>query len=94
MLMGMALLLAFWLMGCLLVLGTRFGIVRGTLTGCSNITGVGIGGAEGCGGGAVVVRQQHFQRQNSSGKRQMAAPIMAASDVIAQCASGVLSWSS
>ncbi len=94
MLMGMALLLAFRLMGCLLVLCTGFGIVRGALAGCGKITVVGIGGAEGCGGGTVVVLQQHFQRQNPSANRQMAAPIMAAGDVKAQCASDVLSWSS
>ncbi len=94
MLMGMALLLAFRLIVCLLVLCTRFGIVRGSLAGCGMITGVGIGGAEGCGGGTVVVRQQHFQRQNPSANRQMAPPIMAAGDAKAQCASCVLSWSS
>ncbi len=92
MLMGMALLLAIQLMGCLSVLCTGFGIVRGALAGCGNITGVGIGGAEGCSGGVVVVWQQHFQRQNPIANRQMAAPIMAAGDVNVQCSSGVLSW--
>ncbi len=94
MLIGMALLLAFWLFGWLLVLGTGFGTIMGALAGCGRITGVGIGGAKGCGGGAVAVWQQHFHRQNPSANRQMAAPIMAAGEVKAQCASGVLSWSS
>ncbi len=94
MLMGMALLLAFRLMGCLLVLCTGFGLVMGALAGCGRITGVSIGGAEGCCGCSVVDRQQHFHRQNPSANRQMAAPIMAAGDVKVQCASGVLSWSS
>ncbi len=88
---GIALLLAFQLIGWLLMLGTGFNIVMGALAGCGMITGIGIIGAEGCGGGVAVFRQQHFHRQKPSVNKQMAALIMAAGDVKAQCASGVLS---
>ncbi len=48
MLIGMALLvLAVRLLGCLLVLGTGFGIVLGGLAGCGGKVGISIGGAEG-----------------------------------------------
>ncbi len=91
MLMGIVLLLAFRVMGCLLVLCTRVGLVMGALAGCGSITGVGISGAEGCSGCTVGDRQQHFHRQTPSANRQMAAPIMAAGDVKVQWESSVLS---
>ncbi len=44
--------------------------------------------------GALAGDDQHYKRQAPRANRQMAAPIMAAGEVKAQWASGVLSWSS
>jgi hypothetical protein len=93
MLIGMALLpLAARFL--LLFLGARVCAVLGALAGCGARTASGIGGADGCGCGVFWDLRQHFQRQMPIAKIQMAAPIMAAGEVKAQCASGVLSWSS
>ncbi len=89
-LIGMAMLP---LVDRLLFLGARVGAVLGAFAGCCARMASGIGGAEGCGCGASWVRQQHLQRQRPTAKMQTASPIMAAGEVKAQCASGVLSWS-
>jgi hypothetical protein len=93
MLMGMALLpLVARLL--LLFFGVGMGAILETVAGCGARTGIAIDGAEGLGIGSSQVRQQHFQWQMPMVKMQMAAPIMAAGEVNAQCKFGVLSWSS
>jgi hypothetical protein len=75
----------------LLFFSARVGADLEALAGCGAMVGIGIGGAEGCSGVTSLVRQQHFQRQAPRAKMQLAALIIAAGEVNAQCASGTLS---
>ncbi len=78
----------------LLFFGAGVGAVLCVVAECGNRAGIGIGAADGLSIRSSLVLQQHFQRQMTVAKRQMATPIMAAGEVKAQCESCALSWSS
>ncbi len=83
MLIGMALLL--WSAQLLLTgFWTGAGAVHGAAAGCVQWLA--------SAGGSSLVRRQNFERQMPTAKMQIAAPIIAAGDVKAQCRSRFLGW--
>ncbi len=73
---------------------TGAGAVTGVAAGCFVMTCISIGGADGVGVSGSLDRQQIFQMHNPTTKVQIAAAIMAAGDVKAQCGSGTCMWPS
>jgi len=89
MVMLIGILLLLWATRLLLAgFWTGAGAVLGVTAGCRAMADISWGGAEDVGVGVSLAQQQSLQRQMPTAKVQMAAPIMAAGEVKAQCGSG------